>query len=78
MEKYIVFNLGDEYKNYEFVQQKNDLVFTIPYMTSDDGRRYFPGETTLTIENAVNLTHIELLAQFSIKIKEFRDGYLLG
>lgn len=78
MDKYIILNQGSQYKNYDFVVEGDNFVFDVPYMLSDDGKRYSEFQAKIIIENAVNMTHIQLVTEFSNKIEEMKNGYLLG
>jgi|688.fasta_scaffold2742171_1 hypothetical protein len=75
---YIVLNQGSNYKNYDFEVIDNDFIFTVPYMLSDDGKRYNAFEIKITVENAIEMNYVQLVTAFSKKIEELKNGYLLG
>jgi hypothetical protein len=78
MQQFIYFSQGSDYKKYDFDVLGEDFIFKVPYMLSGDGKRFYGHETTVTIENGVNMTHVQLVTEFSKKIEELKDGYLLG
>jgi hypothetical protein len=79
MEKYIVFQNGNDYKKYDFEVVENDFIFSVSFLYSNDHLRFYNSDTTkIVIEGGINKTHLELVTEFSKKLEEFKNGYLLG